>query len=58
MKSRLCEWCSKLYTPRQHNQRFCSKPCNIAWNQDAALKGREFLRQVNQTEPTPEPVKE
>jgi hypothetical protein len=48
MTHRNCEWCGETFWARL-NQRFCQLSCNQAWNNEAARRGRELLRQQQAT---------
>ncbi|MGB6663917.1 MAG: hypothetical protein WCB09_00710 [Methylocella sp.] len=45
MTERTCEWCGDAFYPAKLNQRFCQLSCGTAWNNEAARRGRELLRQ-------------
>ena len=38
---KICQWCKKLFVLIEANQRFCAKPCRIAYNNHRRLKKQE-----------------
>jgi hypothetical protein len=39
-----CEYCNRPFEPRQHNQRYCSAACNLAFYSTAREVGARVLR--------------
>jgi hypothetical protein len=45
LESRNCEYCGKLYAPRQKNQRCCSTVCTHALWQDIRREGVKLVQE-------------